>query len=131
MINAQPDGTVLLFAAALSVLTGIVFGLAPAFAATRIMLAPALKTGNAGAGASLRSPNRYALVAGQLALCLVLTFGAGLLVRTQQNLQRVDGGFDTRNVLVFALDARDTAFPAGRVADLCTDVLARIRTKRA
>ncbi len=51
VINAQPDGTVLLFAAGLSVLTGIVFGLAPAFAATRIMLAPALKTGSAGAGA--------------------------------------------------------------------------------
>jgi predicted permease len=131
VINAQPDGTVLLFAAGLSVLTGIVFGLAPAFAATRTMLAPALRTGSAeaGAGASLRSPSRYALVAGQLALCLVLTFGAALLVRTQLNLQRVDGGFDTRNVLVFALDARDTAFPAGRVADLCTDVLARIRTR--
>ncbi len=129
VINAQPDGTVLLFAAALSVLTGIVFGLVPAFAATRISLASALKTGMSGVGSSLQSPGRYALVAGQLALCLVLTFGAALLVRTQQNLQRVDGGFDSANLLMFALDARDTAFPLERVVGLCSDVLDRLRTR--
>jgi predicted permease len=129
VINAQPDGTVLLFAAVLSVLTGIVFGLAPAFAATRITPARVLKTGMTDASTALRSPSRYALVAGQLALCLVLTFGAALLVRTQQNLQRVDGGFDTRNLLVFALDARDTTFPTERVASLCNEVLERIRTR--
>ena len=128
VINAQPDGTVLLFAAGLSVLTGIVFGLAPAFGATRLTLAPALKTGSAGHGACAidrragthSSPDKSRS-------CLVLTFGAALLVRTLQNLQRVDGGFDTENVLVFALDARDTAFPAERVAGLCSDVLDRIR----
>jgi predicted permease len=129
VIDAQPDGTVLFFAAGLSMLSAVVFGLAPAFAATRITLAPALKTGTARAGTAFRSSRRYALVAGQLALCLVLTFGAALLVRTQQNLQRVDGGFDTRNLLVFAIDARDTAFPAGRVARFCNDVIARIRTR--
>ena len=60
---------------------------------------------------------------------MVLTFGAALLVRTQQNLQQVDGGFETRNLLVFAIDARDTAFPAERVVGLCNDVLDRIRTR--
>jgi predicted permease len=131
VINAQPDNTVLLFAIGLSMLSAVVFGLAPAFAATRITLAPALKTGTPTTRTLFRSPRRYALVAGQLALCLVLTFGAALLVRTQQNLQRVDGGFDTRNLLVFAIDARDTAFPAERVARLCSDVIARIRTRPA
>jgi predicted permease len=129
VINAQPDTTVLFFAAGLSVLTGIVFGLAPAFAATRVTPAPALRAAAPGIGTSRRSLGRHALVAGQLALCLMLTFGAALLVRTQQNLQRVDGGFETRNVLVFALDARDTSFPAERVAGLCNDVLDRIRSR--
>ena len=129
VIDAQPDGTVLLFAALLSVFTAIVFGLAPAFAATRVAPAPALRTGTQGVATSHRSPSRYALVAGQLALCMVLSFGAALLVRTQQNLQQVDGGFETRNLLVFAIDARDTAFPADRVVGLCNDVLDRIRTR--
>ncbi|HEU4690183.1 MAG TPA: ABC transporter permease, partial [Vicinamibacterales bacterium] len=129
VINAQPDGTVLLFVVALSILTGIVFGLVPALKATRVALATALRSGTPGTVTSYRSPGRYALVAGQLALCLVLTFGAALLVRTQQNLQRVDGGFNTTNLLVFALDARDTAFPAERVVGLCSDVIDRIRTR--
>jgi predicted permease len=129
VIDAQPDSTVLLFAIGLSMLSAVVFGIAPAFAATRVTLAPALKTGTLSSRTPLRSPRRYALVAGQLALCLMVTFGAALLVRTQQNLQRVDGGFDARNLLVFAIDARDTAFPAERVARFCTDVIARLRTR--
>ena len=112
-------------------LTGIVFGLLPAFRATRVALTPALKTGQRSAqGAPHSLSGRYALVAGQIALGLVLTFGAALLVRTLQNLQSV--GWRIRrpdNVLVFALDARDTRFPAERVAGLCGSVLDRLRSR--
>lgn len=131
VIDAQPDGTVLIFAALLSALTAILFGLAPGFAATRIAPAPALRSGSQGHSASHRSPSRCALAAGQLALSMVLTFGAALLVQTQKNLQRVDGGFETRNLIIFALDARDTAFPAERVVGLCQDILDRVRSRSA
>jgi putative ABC transport system permease protein len=129
VISVQPDTTVLLFATALSVLTGVLFGLTPAFSATRVSLAPALKPGNSAGGMTRRSSGRYVLVAAQIAMGLVLTFGAALLVRTLQNLQRVDGGFNTNNVLVFALDARDTVFPADRVVALCGNVLDRVRSR--
>ncbi len=125
VINAQPDGMVLLFATTLSVLAGVLFGLTPAFGATRVSLTPSLKPGTSGGLAHAWS-GRYVLVAGQIALCLVLTFGAALLVRTLQNLQRLDGGFNMDNVLVFALDARDTVFPAERFVELCGDVLGRV-----
>ena len=101
----------LLFATALSVLTGILFGLTPAFGATRASVATALKPGTSASGMTRRWSGRYVLVVAQIAMGLVLTFGAALLVRTLQNLQHVDGGFNTGNVLVFALDARDTRFP--------------------
>jgi len=129
VLNAQPDGAVLVFATALSVVTGILFGLTPAFGTTRLSLASALKPGTSGGGVTRGLSGRYVLVAAQIAMSLVLTFGAALLVKTLQNLQRLDGGFNTDNVLLFALDARDTRFPADRVVTLCGDVLDRVRSR--
>ena len=129
VLNAQPDGAVLVFATALSVVTGILFGLTPAFGTTRLSLASALKPGMFGGSVTRGLPGRYVLVAAQIAMSLVLTFGAALLVKTLQNLQRLDAGFNTDNVLVFALDARDTRFPADRVVPLCGDVLDRVRSR--
>ena len=125
-IDVQPDGTVLLFAAGISLLTGLAFGSIPAFRATLVSLTPALKQ-SIGATASRRSSGRKVLVAIQIAVSVVLVFGAALLVRTQRNLQNVNGGFETENVLVFLLDARDTTFPLERMTTLCTDTLARLR----
>jgi predicted permease len=129
VIDVQPDGVVLLFAGVLAVITGIVFGLLPAVRATRVALMPALRPGAIATGFPHPLSGRYALVAGQIALGLVLTFGAALLVRTLQNLQTLDGGFTTDTVLVFGLDARDTPFPAERVAGLCGGVLDRLRAR--
>jgi predicted permease len=129
VIDVQPDSVVLLFAAALSVVTGIVFGLLPAVRATRVAMIPALRPGAIATGPLHSLSGRYTLVAGQLALGLVLTFGAALLVRTLQNLQTLDGGFTTDTVLVFRLDARDTRFPAARMAALCGSALDRLRAR--
>jgi predicted permease len=125
-IDVQPDGMVLLFASGLSLITGIAFGAIPAVRATVVNLTPALKQ-NVTAMRSRRSSGRKALVAVQIAVSVVLVFGAALLVRTQRNLQNVDGGFATENVLVFSLDAQDTTFPLDRMAGLCTETLARLR----
>ena len=125
-IDVQPDGTVLLFAAGLSLVTGIAFGLMPAFRGTRVNLTPALKHG-AAASSPRRSSRRHVLVAVQIAVSVVLVFSAALLVRTQQNVANVNGGFETQNVLVFSLDARDTTFPLDRMTALCTEALGRLR----
>jgi predicted permease len=127
VIDAQPDRVVLMFTTALSLLTGIIFGVLPAIRATRVAIAPTAKQlGSASIG---RGTGRQLLVAAQMALCLVLVFGAGLLVRTQQNVQHVDGGFTTENILAFALDANDTRFPVERMVQLCTDAVERLRQR--
>jgi|RhiMethySRZTD1v2_1073278.scaffolds.fasta_scaffold00058_8 predicted permease len=126
-IDVQPDGSVLLFAAGLSLLTGIAFGTIPAVRATLVNLSPALKQSNTGAVPARKSSGRKALVAIQIAVSVVLVFGAALLVRTQRNLRNVDGGFATENVLVFSLDARDTTFPLERMTALCTETLTRLQ----
>ena len=129
-IDVQPDATVLLFAAALSILTGVAFGAIPALRATLVHLTPALKQSSMGAIPARRSSGRKVLVAAQIAVSVVLVFGAALLVRTQRNLQTVNGGFATENMLVFSLDARDTTFPLERMTVLCTDTLTRLRRQR-
>jgi predicted permease len=99
------DARVLLFTTAASLLTGLLFGLAPAFRSSRIDLASALK-GMAGsvAGSASRQRLHRALIVGQVALSLVLLIGAGLFVRTLRNLKGLDAGFNRENVILFNLD---------------------------
>jgi predicted permease len=127
VIDVQPDGVVFGFAALLSLVTGLVFGVAPAFTAARITPSPVPKS--IGSSIVRRATGRQFLVATQIALCLVLVFAAGLLVRTQRNLQHVDGGFTTENILAFALDANDTRFPVERMVQLCSDAVERLRER--
>ena len=94
------DGRVMLFAIVLSVLTGIVCGLAPAFAALRTSLNQALKeggrTGTVGAGHVWL---RTALVAGEIAIAMVLLAASGLLLRSFEKMLSVDLGFRPHHVL--------------------------------
>ena len=93
------DGRVLAFAALVSILTGIVFGLAPAIHASRTNLNDALSTRTGGLSARVRGVEiRGVFVVAQLALSVVLLVGAGLLARTLVKLQQVDLGFDTSNL---------------------------------
>jgi predicted permease len=125
IISAQLNSVVIAFATALSIGTGIAFGLAPALFATRLDLNTTLKEGDArGSG---RRSGRQVLIAAQLALSLVLLCGSVLLVRTLGNLRAVDAGMATDNVLMFGLDAFDTPLPEARLAPLCTSVLDRMR----
>jgi predicted permease len=89
--NPGIDGRVLGFTFAVSVLTGIIFGLAPAFRGTRMNLTPALKDGTRGSAGEGAGGRRWlslgnGLVIAQVALAVVVLAGAGLLVRTLQNL---------------------------------------------
>ncbi len=101
------DARVLVFALAVSLLTGLVFGMAPALHATRADLGAALKEGGAGAvaGAGRRRLSlRGILVPLQVALALVLLVGAGLLTRTLGRLSGYDAGFRPEGVLTLRFD---------------------------
>jgi predicted permease len=95
------DGGVLVFVFAVSLLTGVLFGLVPALQASRPDLIAGLKEGGKGAGSGARGQRfRGALVVTEIALSLVLMIAAGLLLRSFERLTEVDAGFDPHNVLM-------------------------------
>ena len=94
------DGRVLLFTLAASLLTGILFGLAPAFKTSSANLQQTLREGGRGASAAHHRTQTLFVVA-EVALALVLLAGAGLMVRSLAALWGVDPGFDPHNVLAF------------------------------
>ena len=91
------DSRVMLFAMAVSILTGIVFGLVPALQASSPNLNETLKDGSRGGTG--RQGIRSALVISEISIALILLVGAGLLVRSFISLNRVNPGFDTHNVI--------------------------------
>jgi putative ABC transport system permease protein len=94
------DSTVLAFTMAVSIVSALLFGLAPAFRLSRTGPGEALKEGSRGATTGLRQlRGQQLLVMTQVALALVLMIGAGLMLRSFRNLQRVDPGFKTENIL--------------------------------
>ena len=102
-----PDFRILAFTASVSIGTGILFGLVPAWRSTRADLTPSLKATHAGTAGSTRA-NRLgfgnALVVAQVGLAVIVLTAAGLFVRTLHNLRSIDPGFDTHNLLIFTLD---------------------------
>ncbi|HEX8559750.1 MAG TPA: ABC transporter permease [Pyrinomonadaceae bacterium] len=108
LVNLQGvslNPTVLVWTLGVSLLTGVVFGLAPAFEAARVDLNDTLKEGGKGAGTqSARSRGlRSALVVAEVALALVLLAGAGLMMKSFARLRQIDTGFETENVLTMVL----------------------------
>jgi len=101
-----PDARVLWFTAALAVVTGIVFGLAPALRATRPDLVTALKETNTAFGSFHRLGMRNLLVVVQVALSLVLLAGAGLFLRSLQRASSIDIGMRPGNVLLMATNPK-------------------------
>jgi predicted permease len=130
-INPRPDATVLIFTVCVAVLTGIGFGLAPAFRGTAVKVMPGL-TGNAGPlSAVMAGPNRRfglgrSLVVLQVALSVVVLIGAGLLTRTLEKLHSVDAGFDTRNILLFSIDPTLAGYKAERIQYLYDELQRRL-----
>src|SRR6266481_3878040 len=107
-IDIAPDTHVLLFTLLLSLATPLLFGIAPAWRATRVELNSSLKQGRTTA--AVHTPLAKALVVSQVALCLVLLIGAGLFLRTLVNLSRVDTGFNKNNVLLFGVEPASVGY---------------------
>jgi putative ABC transport system permease protein len=105
-LTTQPialDRRVLAFAVALTMITAAVFGMLPALRASRLRPNEALKEGRSATAAPPQERLRRAFVLGQVALSLLLLFGAGLLTRTFTHLTRIDPGFDPAGVITVDL----------------------------
>jgi predicted permease len=103
-LDVAPDGRVLGFTLAVSLLTGLLFGLAPAWQATQLDLTSSLKGAVGRSAGRTRLALNKLLVVLQVALSLLLLVGSGLLVRSLQNLKNVDTGFDRENLIQFSID---------------------------
>jgi predicted permease len=115
-LTATPDLRVLAFAFALSLATGILFGMVPALQATRPAIAPTLKDQASNIASSARLRN--ALVISQVAISLLLLVGAGLFARSLYNLQNVDPGFRASHLTQFTIDASLNAYSQPRLREL-------------
>ncbi len=106
------DPAVLIFTSALAIVTGLVFGLAPALQAVRTNLQATLKEGGRTSGGSSGHKVRRALVVAETALALTLLAGAGLLIRSFARIQGIDPGFQAERVLTFNLSLPNTKYPS-------------------
>ena len=103
----QPDWRVFVFTAGVAIGTGVLFGLVPAWNASRPDLVPALKDGGTGLGGQIRRSKLVSVfVVAQVAMSLVLLVTAGLFLRTLGKALRVDPGVDTRNAIAVSFDLR-------------------------
>ena len=124
------DTRVLGFTLAISLLTGVIFGLAPAFQAVKFDLHTSLKEGGRGSASPKgRRRLRNALVVTEVALSLVLLVGAGLLIKSFWRLQQVDTGFWTERLITMRLFPPESNYPDDlRVAAFYEDLLQRLRS---
>ncbi|HXG67845.1 MAG TPA: ABC transporter permease [Blastocatellia bacterium] len=120
------DGSTLAFTFALTLLTGLGFGLAPALQASKPDLNETLKdAGRGSSGGVHRARVRNALVVAEVALALVLLVGGGLLIRSFIQLQQVKPGFNTENALVVNMSLPQRKYPQGQQAVNFYDQLMR------
>ncbi len=128
VLSARPDWGVFGFTIGVSFLTGILFGFAPALQASRADIVTTLKD-QAGAvvgGGSVRL--RKVLVAAQVTLSLLLLIGAGLFVRTLQNLRDTDPGFRTDSLVTFKVDPPSNGYSAERSKQFYRELTERMNT---
>ena len=127
-IDLGPDLNVLVFTAGVTILTAVLFGMAPALRATRIEVNRVLKENARGAlSGSTRFNMGKALVAGQIALSLVLLVGAGLFLGTLRNLLTADAGFSRDNLLLATVNVQQASVPEQRRVAVYQEILDRLR----
>jgi putative ABC transport system permease protein len=136
VLDVAIDGRKLAFAAAVALLTAVIFGLAPALQSTRLDLAASLKEGGSALGSGERGrrggaglrrlPLGRLLVAVQIGLSLVLLIGAGLFVRSLRNLMGVDAGFERDRLLLVSISPHLLGYDKTRLGDLYRRLVERL-----
>jgi predicted permease len=130
--DLTPDLSVLSFTLVLTVLTTLLFGIMPALRTTSLEshggLTPALKEGRGSASTASRNTLARSLIVGQIALSILLLASAGLFLRSLNNLNNVDPGFDKKNVLIFYLDEYAANLPEdSRLVQLQQQIESRVQ----
>src|SRR5882672_9845058 len=123
-VDLSLNWRVLAFTLAISLLTGVLFGLAPAWRATSLDLATSLKQSRRTTSAVSRLSK--GLIVAQVALSLLLLVGAGLFIRTLYNLERVNLGFNQENLLLFRLRPQQSGYKDERLVRFYQQLLARL-----
>lgn len=126
-VDVPLDWRVLLFALAVSLATGLIFGIVPALRAARVDPAPVLKEENQTAGYP-KSRLRTALLVGEIATCVVLLSAATLCVRSLLHASSIDPGFDTQHVAVATLDPGSLGYSPEKTKVFYTELLDRVRS---
>ena len=125
-LRLQPSLALAAFSAGLTLLTSVLFGLAPALRITRVDLAQTTReSGSSSTGSRVRLGK--VLIAGQAALSLALLVGAGLFIRTLRNLESVDLGFDREHVVLIDADAAHAGYHGHRLRTFYDELLDRTR----
>ena len=125
-LSVTVDWRVLLYTFALSVATGLLFGLAPAWAASRPILSRALKGEDALARPGRRSTLRNTLIVSQIAMSLVLLSATGLFLRSMQSASGIDIGFRSRDILMMSVDPRVHGYTAERTNQFLAELRQRV-----
>ena len=129
LIQPTPDLRILTFTFVLTLLTGIIFGLLPALRASKPDQWATLKdTGGAVAGTGGSLFLRKGLVAAQVALSFLLLFGAGLFVRSLQNLQTTETGIQMDNLITFRLSPALSGYGEQQTTNFYTELLERLNS---
>lgn len=126
LLKLTPDARVLAFTLAVSIISGVLFGIVPAWRGSRVGLATALQDRTGNLMGSRQVWNK-GFVVSQISLSFCLLIGAGLLVRTVQKLSALDLGFNREHLMVFGLDI-EKDYEQTRWVSLCHDMLERVRT---
>ena len=126
-LRLQPSLTLGAFSAGLTLLTSVLFGLAPALRITRVDLSQATRESGSSSPGRSRVRLGKVLIAGQAALSLALLVGAGLFIRTLHNLQNVDLGFDREHVVLIDADATHAGYRGHRLRAFYDELLERTR----
>lgn len=127
-LELRLNSHLLLFAAAAALLSGVLFGLAPAFRATRLDLLDALKQSNMAQDRGRRFVSGKFLAGGQVALCLLLLVSAGLFTRTLNKLAKIDLGFDRQNLLLFTVRPGLNGYKDASLANFYLELQRRIQS---
>jgi predicted permease len=122
----SPDYHVFGFTLLVSLLAGLMFGLAPAWQGTRIDLTTSLKDGTSGGGIR-KSRLRSLLVVGQVAVCSLLLLGGGLCLRSLLHAQSIDIGFETGNRLVATIDLSSLGYSEAKGKAFFNNLIERTR----
>jgi putative ABC transport system permease protein len=112
--DAAANVPVLLFLCGVTLLTAVLFGLAPALSMSQTKVSDALKDESRGGTSTAHARLRNAVVVAEIAVSLVLLVGAGLMLQSLRALLHQDAGFDQRNLLVFSVNLPDSSYPSDK-----------------